>query len=407
MNNQTILRNVILSTTTAILLTACGGGGGEASESNTNAPNSKTIINAKGTSIDYSSFAWGIINSSNIDSSFKTTYGIDSSADINLAAAWSKSKGKKSNNEAIKVAIIDEDFEVSHPDINHKILSTYNVMDNSTNVSDTDGDTYYHGLATAGFIASESLGVSPEVELILINIDLDSENLTDIHLIKAFDYAKQQDAKVINCSWGGSQLSNIVQNKIQELKNAGITIVFASGNGDSLGNAINLDLLGNDDPSELDTVIGVGATSVKNDVTSYSNYGSSIDILAPGGGGVDGGKLLGMLGLDATGNLGRNNSSDTIVGNNLVSNNYTFTAGTSFSAPVASGVIALMLAVNENLTVDRIREILIKTSTKVNNGSALYIDKAGDGTTSTFDTKRAYGKINAGAAVQEAENDMY
>jgi subtilisin family serine protease len=395
------MRNILLSTSTAILLSACGGGGGGGSESSTPTPTPTPTVT---TATDYSTYQWA--TNSNIDATFKTDYSIDSNAHINIEATWSNNNRKgqykvgANLGQAVKVAVIDEDFEITHPDIKDKIISTYNASDTSTtNIADVDGDTYYHGLAVAGFIASTYLGVAPEVELILININLDA-SIPDADIIRAFDHAQAQGAKVINCSWGGSALSSTLQNKISDLKTAGITVVFSSGNGNTSGTALNLDSAGNEDPSELTTVLGVGATSVLNDVTTYSNYGSTIDVLAPGGGGKNGGNnLLGILGLDATGNAGENNASDTISGNSLVNNNYTFTAGTSFSAPITSGVIALMLSVNPNLTPDDIRRILTTTTEKVGTGSGA------DYSIGNFDTTRAYGKINATNAVNQASSE--
>ena len=394
------MRNILLSTSTAILLSACGGGGGGGGGSSTT---TTTTTSSVTTATDYSTYQWA--TNSNINASYKTTYSIDSNAHINVETAWATTKGKYTVggniNQAVKVAVIDEDFEVTHPDIKDKIISTYNASDTSTtNIADVDGDTFYHGLAVAGFIASTYLGVAPEVELILININLDS-SIPDSDIIRAFDHAQAQGAKVINCSWGGSAVSNTIQNKISDLKTAGISIVFASGNGNSSGVALNLDSAGNDDPAELTTVLGVGATSVLNDVTTYSNYGSTIDVIAPGGGGKNGGNnLLGILGLDASGNSGENNTTDTITGNSLVNNNYTFTSGTSFSAPVTSGVIALMLGVNPNLTPDDIRRILTTTTEKVGTGNGA------DYSVGNFDTTRAYGKIHATNAVNQASSEF-
>ena len=67
----------------------------------------------------------------------------------------------------------------------------------------------------------------------------------------------------------------------------------------------NLDSDGTTDESELSSVIGVGASSVENDITSYSNYGSQIDLIAPAGGNTTDG-LIGILSLDLTGTNGIN-----------------------------------------------------------------------------------------------------
>lgn len=370
------------------IFTACGGGGGGGSSSNETDTSTTTQENTA-LATDYSKYAWNINES--IDSNYKSTYKIDDNAHINLSAAWNTTKGKKSNAEAIKVAIIDEGFEVSHPEIKDQIFATYNVMTGTTDVSNTSTSTFSHGTAVAGVIASKYLGVAPEAQLILINIDLlddyqSSSTLTEADLITAFQKAVDLGAQVINCSWGGGTVSGILSAKIQELKDNNITVVFSAGNDSS-----NLDSDGTTDESELSSVIGVGASSVENDITSYSNYGSQIDLIAPAGGNTTDG-LLGVLSLDLTGTNGINTSTQL----GLVNYNYSFVQGTSFSAPTVSGVVALLLAAKPTLTANEIRQILIDTADKVGTSNGA------DYSVNNFDVKRAYGKINAGNAVTEA-----
>lgn len=361
----------------SLFITSCGGGGGSGGESGiTRLEEIQSIY-----STNYSSYAWNV--NQNIDSNFKTTYNIDDNAHIHLPT--------NTNNQKIKVAVIDENFQPTHPDIKDKVIATYNVMNGSSNVLTSTTD-FSHGTAVAGVIASTYLGVAPKnVELILINIDL-GNLISESYFLQAFSKAEELGARIINCSWGGSSLSQTLEAKIQELKNKGIVVVFSSGNGDALGNAKDLDLAGNDDESESVFVLGVGATSVLNDVTSYSNYGSQIDILAPGGD-----SNLGVLSLDLLKDDGVNPSlNSSKVGNDLVNHNYTFTYGTSFAAPTISGVVALMLSENPNLTFDEIRTILILTSEQIG------IQNGADYSINYFDTKRAYGKVNATGAVNLA-----
>ncbi|HIP59587.1 MAG TPA: hypothetical protein EYH01_04065 [Campylobacterales bacterium] len=138
--------------------------------------------------------------------------------------------------------------------------------------------------------------------------------------------------------------------------------------------------------TETEGVIGVGASSEFNDVTSYSNYGRNIDLIAPGG---DLEMSSGILGLDDSGTAGE------IWQRGLVEDNYSFTNGTSFAAPITTGVAALMLSVNPSLTTEQIRDILIQSTDKIGN-NAEYING--------FDTYRAYGKLNATTAVLMAQN---
>lgn len=385
------IKNYSIAITLAISLTACGGGG--SSSSNSSSSISNVVNSVLGN--DFFQFAWHI--NKDINTTYKTNNNINNEAHISLEEAWAVTKGKQINGEAIKVAIIDEDFEINHPNIKDKVFYTYNESDSGTNVSDTDGDTFYHGLAAAGIIAGDEIGVAPNVEIALININLATQGSTIDKYLTAFNKAKEAGAKVINCSWGiSSEDPNLwdsytlpLRALIEDFKDQGIIIVFASGN-----DGADLDQAGEKSLSELDSVIGVGATSVLNDVTSYSNYGSAIDVIAPGGGSLNDG-LLGILSLDQSGNAGRNSNSQLSYTNENL-NNYTLTSGTSFAAPTTSGLVALILSVNPNLTFDQVRNILISTTDKIGGSNADY-------TTGNFDTKRAYGKINAKKAIEAAQ----
>ena len=402
-------KNILISIFCSIVLTACGGGGGGGGSTQSTPTSTSSTFTApasNGTSTNYFQYAWH--TNENIDATYKTNYTIHNNAHIKITNAWTTTKGKytvgANINQAVKVAVIDEDFDLTHPDINGKVINAYNVMDNTTNVSNTNKSSFSHGTAVAGAIASsengnDNLGIAPEVELILINIDLaesssDTSTTTDLQLAAAFAKADELGAKVINCSWGGSALKSNALAEITRLKNKGITIIFASGNGDSSSsNAIDHDSKSYTDPSELDTVIGVGATSKDNEVTTYSNYGSKIDLLAPGGN-----STLGIPLIDEVGTAGSNNSLG------LVNNYYTFASGTSFATPITSGVVALMYAVNPNLTFDDVRRILISTTDKIGTG-ANYQNVTEYSTTLTFDSLRAFGKINASAAVNQASTE--
>ncbi len=311
----------------------------------------------KGATGDYFKYQWNINPSSIYYSNGEATRG----ADINLTLAWQHNKGG-----GVKVAVIDDCFDTSDEDLRDNIYKTYNV---NTGLSYVGGNNC-HGTEVAGvFGASDNgfgiVGVSPKVELILISFDFN--NTSDKEIASGFDYAKNQGAKVINCSWGSEHTSQTLSNKLKDMKNANITVVFASGNGDANNTKINLDENGIDDESEDSSVIGVGATNERNDVTYYSNYGSNIDILAPGGS-----------------NIGILTTQDK--------NNYSYVVGTSFSAPTVSGIIALMYAKTPNLTFDEIYQKITQTTDQIGGTSADY-------NASGFDTYRAYGKINAGNAL--------
>jgi subtilisin family serine protease len=301
---------------------------------------------------------------------------IDENADINILDAWKITKGK-----GVLVGVVDDGGEVDHQDLKANIYLAYNADDGSTTISNDSNEILdaLHGNTCAGFIAAPIngtgiIGTAPESKLILIKQEIAS----DTNTIKAFEYAKNNGAKVISCSWGTENVSDAVVAELKSLYDSNITVVFASGNdGKSLSSV--------SDESEVEWVIGVGASGETNDVTSYSNYGVNIDIIAPGG---DTQSSVGILGLDDTGTQGSKNNYG------LVSNSYAFQDGTSFAAPVLAGVVALMYSANPAITPHQVRNILIATADKIGDADANYING--------FDEKRAYGKVNALKAVQEA-----
>jgi len=353
-----------------ILLQGCGGGG----NSGTDTPTLPTVPTPQ--TEPYFKFAWHLDATSGSLASLG--YAIDPNADIHIGEAWNITKGA-----GVIVAIIDDGFEPNHEDIAANVIDTYNADDDNKDVN------YYgfdgtHGNTCSGFIAAPAnnkgtVGAAPESKLVLIK----QASYDDAKLIRAFEYAKNSGAKVVSCSWGTGQVSQAIEQEMKSLYDAGITIVFASGN-----NGADLDANGSHDESEVPWVIGVGASGENNDVTTYSDYGKNIDLIAPGG---DTQLSIGVLGLDDMGFKGSGNQ------HNIVDNNYAFVDGTSFACPTVAGTVALMYSVNPSLTAAQVRDILINTADKIGN-----VDYDANG----FDVtkRRAYGKLNATRAITAASN---
>lgn len=321
----------------------------------------------------YYKYCWHL---DNFDLGFHENWSIDTGASIHVKKAWEISRGA-----GVIVAVIDDNFEKAHEDLGSNILEVYNV-NTGENEAENSTSSGSHGTTCAGFVASPkngigTIGVAPEAKLLLIA----EITYSDYNTSRAFDYAKEKGAKVISCSWGSYDVSQALATKLQEMYDAGITVLFANGN-----DGYDLDNSGFNDESELPSVLGIGASGEENDITSYSNYGSNIELIAPGG---DHYGHLGILGIDDSGSKGSNYQKS------LVTNNYAFTSGTSFSTPVTAGVVALMLSVNPTLTPLQIRTILIETADKVGGSDANY-------NASGFDKYRAYGKVNAEKAVIRA-----
>lgn len=379
---------------TVFLLGGCSGSGSSDPESNTStlAKNSTDPNSTLYKKEPYFRYQWYLDSSTHEaqDVAFGAALPeynigkIDVNADINITGAWVLSRGA-----GVKVAIIDDGVDVNHEEIKDNLLIAFNADDGSNDVSNKNTNHASHGNNCAGLIVAPInkkgiVGVAPSSKLIAIK----QESSTDDKTILAFEYARDRGAKVISCSWGTEDVSDAIVSELKSLYDANITVVFAAGNDHK-----SFDTDGINDESEVQWIIGVGASAENNDVSKYSNYGKNIDLIAPGG---DIYNSVGLLIIDDSGTKGSTRNYG------LVNNNYSFGSGTSYSAPLVAGVVALMYAVNPCITPKQVRDILISTTEKVGGTLSNYITNTD--TNETFDTYRAYGKINAGRAVAVAKD---
>lgn len=349
-----------------IFFIGCGGSGSKSSSdtgNNTNnsdnepAVNSSSIINTAGLKAQWYLFR---------NNEFYANNYINKDASINIGNYINKYRGK-----GVKIAIIDDGIDGSHRDLDGAIVNTYNV-NGTKNVNQDFNEG--HGTKVAGVIAARNnnfdiLGVASESSIIFLK---SQESNLDSEIIELFNKAEEFGADIISCSWGTYDVSDSVREKIVELatngrNGKGTLIVFASGNE-------NRDM-GNDE-SSIPEVIAVASTNANNKRAYYSNFGANLDILAPGGN-MDFLRERGIL------TLFPNNQYRTIG----------YVHGTSFSAPIVSGALALLLEANPNLTRVQVEEILKKTNDKIGN---LYYDSKG------HNNYYGYGKINVSKAIGEA-----
>jgi len=301
-------------------------------------------------------------------SDFAARFGINAAAGIDAEPFWNHSRGA-----GVTIAVLDDYFQPSHPDLAGHVVAVFNAQTGGTDVAAPAGSTAHGqlcaGVAAAGLNGVGITGVAPDADLILIGSAFES----DTEVIRAFEYARTQGADVISCSWGSYWVSEAVADEIRQVYEAGITVVFAAGNGN-----VNLDESYYNDESELPWVIGVGSSSEYNDRASYSNYGSALDCLAPGG------EQIGLPATDLTGAYGFSPFSDALAAEYLGSD-YAFLKGTSAAAPVVAGTAALIKSLRPDLSPDAVRQLIIDHAEKIGNAS---YDDTG------FNPRYGYGKVN-------------
>ena len=274
----------------------------------------------------------------------------------------------------------------------------------------------FHGTIVAGVIAANPqdnqgvYGVAPRAKILPITAGLGQFSAEN--LIESIGYAAFREADIINLSLG-SKLPNLpVIQRIQQLlqANPNLVIVAASGND----NTNKLDY-----PAAIPEVIAVGATNMEGFRATYSDYGSDalyaskLTVVAPGGDFTPNGSFGGVLttggtaqpllmdGLNITGHWGRNWD---------LQGQYRWTTGTSFSAPIVSGVVALIKGedTDNRLTRQDIIDILQKTASyeqlKLRSSETKFYNTAQP---TNFNSPEEYffgaGLVNAEAAVAEAK----
>ena len=347
------------------------------------------------------------------------SYNGATNAGISVEAAWNAAPGAHD----VVVAVIDTGRPrfsgADHPDMVGNLVPGYDLMSTSTNGRtprdgngwdanendegdwETSGqcaggspayDSSWHGSHVAGIIAAETnngfgiAGINPRAKVQHIRI-LGSCGGTTSDEIAAIRWAaglpiptdllagntappiNPTPAKVINLSLGGeSPCSDAEQTAINAAVNAGSIIVVAAGNS-------NLDLdLRDYAPANCDNVITVAGTEVNgNRLVNTSNYGSKVEIAAPG------------RAIKSTMNDGTTTPTSSW--------SYKLKTGTSMAAPIVAGVVSLMLSHQPTLTFIDVRHILQTTASPFPAGS-----ECSSNPSNTFYC--GDGIVNAASAVQ-------
>ncbi len=299
--------------------------------------------------------------------------GGTSGNDISICNAWDITMGCAD----ITVAVLDNGLEFNHPDFNNISNVSFDT-ETGTSPSVIRGN---HGVAVAGIIGATAnngigvAGVAPNAQLMSISNSLAATPASRQIRASGINFAWQNGADIINNSWGSTVVYPIIDDAILNAVNfgrngLGTIVVFASGNDNS--SSISY-------PSNNSNTISVGAINRQGNRANFSNYGTGLDLVAPG---VD---------IRTTDRQGANGYSV---------NDYTVVPGTSFAAPQVAGVAALILSVNPGLTQQQVRNIIESTADKV--GSYSYTMNAGEQTGLTWNNQMGYGRLNAQAAVQAA-----
>ena len=285
--------------------------------------------------------------------------------------------------KGVKILVVDSSFELNHPDL--RFSNTYNFnLQNKDITPDSTAD--FHGTAVAGVIGANRgnnygiMGVAPDSYMIAFNglFDIEDDTAFTESYIDIFYKALELDVDIINCSWTSTSMLDeasidAINTFVKEARDGkGGFVVFSSGN-ESSTSLLN-------EPS-LKNVISVGSIEADGSKSLYSNYGEKLDLVAPSN----------FVSIDM---LGDNGFSASEMG---------FVAGSSFSAPIVSGIIALMLEVNPTITLDSALDAIYSTTKKVGDYNYNY-DIDSDNRFNILYTKSletGYGLIDAKAIIDK------
>jgi len=252
----------------------------------------------------------------------------------------------------VNAYVIDTGIRRTHNDFGGRAFAGYDAIGDGQNSNDCNG----HGTHVAGTVGGSVYGVAKSVRLYAVRVLNCSGSGTNSGVIAGIDWVTNNHVKpaVANMSLGGGA-STAVDNAVQNAISAGVTMVVAAGNSNA--NACNYS------PARAPNAITVGSTTSTDARSSFSNYGSCLDLFAPG-------------------------SSITSAWH--TSNTATNTiSGTSMASPHVAGVAALYLQGSPSASPGTVRNAIVNTATSgrltsIGSGSPnllLYSLLSGGGTT--------------------------
>ncbi len=292
---------------------------------------------------------------------------------INAEQAWDNGNG-----EGVVVAVIDTGADMDHPDLETNLVAGYDFVRDVDNAGDGDGidanpqqgSGGSHGTHVAGTIAAVTnndrgvAGLAWGAKVMPLRA-LGNFGGTEYDVGQAVRFAAGLDndsgtvppvpARVVSMSLGGPENSRWFQRTVYDAVRKGTVIVAASGNDNTSTPSY---------PAAYRNVVSVASTTSGNNKSSFSNYGPTIDLAAPGS------QILSTWG----------------------GGGYNYISGTSMACPHAAAWVALMLSENPQLTPIDIDNII--------SGENVFTDLGADGRDDIF----GYGLIDADKAIAVAGN---
>jgi aqualysin 1 len=245
----------------------------------------------------------------------------------------------------VRAYILDTGILTSHSEFGTRASVGYDVY--GGNGQDCNG----HGTHVAGTVGGTTYGVAKSVSLVAVRV-LDCYGYgTWSGVIAGMDWVATYHVKpaVANMSLGGGA-NQSVDDALNRMHNAGVTVVVAAGNDNA--SACNYS------PARAPNAITVGATTSTDARASFSNWGSCLDLFAPGQN-----ITSAWIGSSGGGGGGGGGGGECCVHPHIASTNTSTISGTSMAAPHVAGVAALYLQGNTTATPAAVTSAILNAAT--------------------------------------------
>jgi serine protease len=268
---------------------------------------------------------------------------------VNADDAWDCTLGDPS----VTLAVVDTGVQYSHPDLDDNFASDpgYDFVDSDSDPAPDDPSTEYHGTHVSGIAAAETdngEGIAGISEATLINgraLDESGRGSTS-DIADAIQWAADRDAEVINLSLGGGGYTSTMKNAVSYAYENGALLIAAAGNDGTEGVSY---------PAAYEECLAVAAIDCTGEFATYSNYGSEVELCAPG--------------------------DDVLSTTTDARGSYERLSGTSMATAVVSGVACLVESKWGDLTPNELRKHLDGTADDI----GLSGDRQGCGRVDAYD----------------------
>lgn len=298
---------------------------------------------------------------------------------VDAPLAWDLTQGSSS----IVIAIVDNAIDVNHPDLAGNIwvnpgeipsngidddlngyvddVNGYDVADQDNNPNPPPGTNnvspFNHGTHCAGIASAATdngLGIASlgyNVRIMGVKCSPDTGNGNQLTAsYEGIDYAIAAGADIISMSFGSSNAPFTGQLLMNAAAARGITMIAAAGNSGTSTPFY---------PAAFNNVIAVGATDQADNKATFSNYGSYVDVMAPGV-----------------------NIYSTLTGGN----NYGYLSGTSMACPLVAGLAGLVLSVNSSLSPSNVETIIESGCVNIYPTNPSYVGQLGAGRINAYNS---------------------